>query len=99
MRIEPLSRLSLTDIHTLILAGGGNRCWWQAGAVTQWLERDWRPPAQWVGTSVGAAVATACLTGGTQTALDACLRLFSGNTRMLDWHGPSRFRPRFAHQR
>jgi hypothetical protein len=48
MHIERLSRLDLADVRTLIFAGGGNRCWWQAGAVTQWLERGWQLPAQLV---------------------------------------------------
>lgn len=98
MRIESLSRLDLANIRTLIFAGGGNRCWWQAGAVTQWLEHGWQLPQQLVGTSGGAAVATACLTTGAQTALDACVNLFGGNSRMLDWRGLSRFKLRFAHQ-
>lgn len=98
MRIERLSRLDLAHIRTLVFAGGGNRCWWQAGAVTHWLEHGWQLPPRLVGTSGGAAVATACLTTGAQTALDACVRLFDGNTRMLDWRGLSRFKLRFAHQ-
>lgn len=99
MPIEPFARLDLTGITTLIFAGGGNRCWWQAAAIARVMERGWRLPAQLVGTSAGAAVATACLTDSVQPALDACLRLFAGNPRMVDWRGPSHFKPRFAHQR
>lgn len=98
MRLEHLPRLDLADIRTLIFAGGGNRCWWQAGAVTQWLERGWRLPAQLVGTSAGAAVAAACLTTGAPAALDACERLFNANPRLFEWRDLGRFRLRFAHQ-
>jgi predicted acylesterase/phospholipase RssA len=99
MHIERLTRLDLAKIQTLIFAGGGNRCWWQAGVLTHWLNQGLQLPLQLVGTSAGAAVAAACLTtDGTQVALDACLRLYNGNARMLDWHGLTRFKPRFAHQ-
>lgn len=98
MRIERLFRLDLADIQTLIFAGGGNRCWWQAGAVTQWLGHGWRLPPLLVGTSGGAAIATACLTGGTRDALDACERLFGANQRMLDWRALRSLKLRFAHQ-
>ncbi|WP_426701469.1 patatin-like phospholipase family protein [Rhodanobacter sp. Col0626] len=98
MPIERLSRLDLADIQTLIFAGGGNRCWWQAGVVTQWLEQGGRLPARLVGTSAGAAVAAACLTTGAHNALDACVRLFDANPRIFDWRGLRQLKLRFAHQ-
>jgi predicted patatin/cPLA2 family phospholipase len=98
MRIEPVDRLDLADIHTLVFAGGGNRCWWQAGAVTHWLEQGWQLPAQLFGTSAGAAVATAFLTTGVQTALEACQQLFAANARMFEWKHLLRLRVRFAHR-
>jgi predicted patatin/cPLA2 family phospholipase len=98
MHTEPVDRLNLADIHTLVFAGGGNRCWWQAGAVSHWLEQGWQLPAQLFGTSAGAAVATSLLTTGTQVALDACQRLYAANARMFEWKYLLRLRVRFAHR-
>jgi predicted patatin/cPLA2 family phospholipase len=98
MRIESVDRLDLADIRTLVFAGGGNRCWWQAGAVAHWLEQGWQLPAQLFGTSAGAAVATAFLTTGAHTALDACHQLFAANARMFEWKHLLRLRVRFAHR-
>lgn len=99
MRIETVSRLNLGSIQTLVFAGGGNRCWWQAGAVTYWQERGWTLPPTLVGTSAGAAVATACLSERVAAALDGCIRLFDGNPRIFDWRGLARLKLSFAHQR
>lgn len=52
------TQLHLDDIHTLAFAGGGNRCWWQAGVVSQLLDMGWKLPPTLVGTSAGAAIAT-----------------------------------------
>jgi predicted patatin/cPLA2 family phospholipase len=94
---------SVNDIHlsqfdTLVFAGGGNRCWWQAGAVSHWLEQGWQLPRQLVGTSAGAAIATACITDRTKAALDACLQLYAGNARIFDWRALARFKLHFAHE-
>lgn len=83
---------------TLALAGGGNRCWWQAGAISRLLEAGWSPPQQWVGTSAGAAIAAACLTTGPEAALAACRELYAGTTRIFAWQGLRRGRLEFAHQ-
>jgi predicted acylesterase/phospholipase RssA len=99
MRVEAVDQLDLEDIHTLVFAGGGNRCWWQAGAVTHWLEQGWTLPAHLSGTSAGAAIATSLLTTGTATALEACQRLFGNNARMFEWKHLLRLRLRFAHRR
>ncbi|MDN0085070.1 patatin-like phospholipase family protein [Crenobacter sp. SG2305] len=96
--VEPIQSLSLSQIDTLAFAGGGNRCWWQAGAVAQLLELGWRLPPQLVGTSAGAGVAASCLTDGPRAALEACLRLYAGNTRIFDWKGLTQLRLKFAHQ-
>jgi len=96
---EPIAASALPDIDTLVFAGGGNRCWWQAGVVSHLQQTGWQLPRQLVGTSAGAAVATACMTEhGPQPALDACLRLYAANPRVLDWRGLARLKLRFAHQ-
>ena len=98
MLIESLASLDLASIDTLIFAGGGNRCWWQAGAVSHLLAQHWRLPMQLVGTSGGAAVAAAFLTAGPQVALAACQRLYADRTRMFEWRGLWRGRLHFAHR-
>ncbi|MBD8881705.1 patatin-like phospholipase family protein [Rhodanobacter sp. 7MK24] len=98
MHIESLASLDLASIDTLIFAGGGNRCWWQAGAISHLLAQHWRLPAQLVGTSAGAAVAAAFLTSGPQVALASCQRLYAGQARMFEWRGLLRGRLRYAHR-
>jgi len=99
MRIEPVTHLNLGSIQTLVFAGGGNRCWWQAGAVTYWQERGWTLPPTLIGTSAGAAVATACLSQRVPMALNGCIGLFDTNPRIFDWRGLARLKLSFAHQR
>ncbi|OOG38878.1 patatin [Rhodanobacter sp. C06] len=98
MLIESLASLDLAGIDTLIFAGGGNRCWWQAGAVSQLLAHGWQLPMQLVGTSGGAAVAAAFLTAGPQVALAACQRLYADRTRMFEWRSLLRGRLHYAHR-
>lgn len=93
------SLASLNRLQTLVFAGGGNRCWWQAGLVTVLQERGWSLPSLLVGTSAGAAVAAACLTRTADKALAECQRLYACNTRLWDWKRLSRLELSFAHQR
>ncbi|HEY4293958.1 patatin-like phospholipase family protein [Luteibacter sp.] len=98
-RFQELQSYDFGDAKTLVFAGGGNRCWWQAGVVRQLLDRGWRLPGQLIGTSAGAAVAASFLVQGDEAALEACQRLFAGNPRIVDWSGLTRFKLKFAHQR
>lgn len=98
MLVESLASLDLATIDTLIFAGGGNRCWWQAGAISYLLAQHWRLPTQLVGTSAGAAVAAAFLSAGPQAALASCQRLYNRRTRMFEWRGLLRGRLHFAHR-
>jgi len=90
--------LIFSDITCLAFAGGGNRCWWQAGLLKQLLENGARLPTSLVGTSAGAAIAASFLTGSTTKALQACQKLYSDNTQLFDWRGLTRFQIGFAHQ-
>lgn len=83
---------------TLVFAGGGNRCWWQAGVLSRLLEAGWTLPAQLVGTSAGAAIAAACLTTGPEAALTACKKLYGENASLLRWGKLLRGSVEFAHQ-
>lgn len=96
--VQEVRSYDFGQVRTLVFAGGGNRCWWQAGAVRQLLDRGMRLPDHLVGTSAGAAVAASFLVQGDETALQACLRLFSGNPKIVDWSGIARLKLKFAHQ-
>lgn len=94
---RPFTRpLPLHDIDLVVLAGGGNRCWWQAGLLEAWLERGWALPARLAGTSAGAGVAASFLSAGPRVALEACARLYRENPRIV--HRDGRFGIRFAHE-
>lgn len=93
-----MQALNFPQIQTLAFAGGGNRCWWQAGLLTQLQAYGARLPASLVGTSAGAAIAASFLAGSTSTALQACQRLYAANAQLLDWHGLTRIQLNFAHQ-
>lgn len=86
------------DPGTLVLAGGGNRCWWQAGLLSTLREHGLVLPPQLIGTSAGAAVAAAVLTDAVDLALDACRRLYAGNAAIFRWRGLLSRRLEFAHQ-
>ncbi|WP_198670227.1 patatin-like phospholipase family protein [Dyella sp. C9] len=98
MQYEAVTRLQLSQVETLVFAGGGNRCWWQAGVVNHWMANGWRLPPTLVGTSAGAAVAAAALTsGGLKRAFDACGQLFRDNPRVVERRGLLPRHWRFAH--
>lgn len=92
------TQLRLDSINTLVFAGGGNRCWWQAGAITRLLEGGWRLPPVLVGTSAGAAVATSLLTCTARDALSSCKRLYERNDQLFNWHSLAQLQLKFAHQ-
>ena len=96
--IGAVKELDFSRVDTLVLAGGGNRCWWQAGALTHLLEQNRRLPMRWVGTSAGAAVAASFLAASADKALQACLQLYADNPKIFDWRGLLRCKLRFAHQ-
>ena len=97
-KAELLSNLNFASIDTLVFAGGGNRCCWQAGAISHLLQQSALLPAQLVGTSAGAAVAASCITDGPKAALAACVRLYANQRRIFDWPGLARLKFGFAHQ-
>lgn len=90
--------LNFSNIQTLAFAGGGNRCWWQAGLLTHLQAYGARLPASLIGTSAGAAIAASFLTGSTATSLQSCQRLYAANAHFFDWRGLTRFQLNFAHQ-
>ncbi|MET3654410.1 patatin-like phospholipase family protein [Dyella japonica] len=83
------------QVETLVFAGGGNRCWWQAGLLTQLFDSGFGRPQRFVGTSGGAAVAASLLTYGAQHALDTCITAYASNPSIFDFS--RRPKLRFAH--
>ena len=95
---QALQQLDLSSVNTLVFAGGGNRCFWQAGLITQLLQAGWRLPAQLVGTSAGAGVATALIAGKALEGMEVCKQLYANNPRIIDWSQAWRGRLGFAHE-
>ncbi|WP_259371710.1 patatin-like phospholipase family protein [Rubrivivax albus] len=93
------ANVDLGAVRTLVFAGGGNRCWWQAGLVTTWLEAGWHLPPVLVGTSAGAAMAFALMTSAIQDALESCRRLYAANRKIVHRATVLPLRLEFAHAR
>jgi predicted acylesterase/phospholipase RssA len=96
--IQHIEQKSLQDFQTLAFAGGGNRCWWQAGLVNYLFSQGWNLPSQIVGTSAGAAIAASCINGNSLLALEACLKLYRENAHIVNRPDLRRFRLCFAHE-
>jgi predicted patatin/cPLA2 family phospholipase len=95
---KPISNINLNYIDTLVLAGGGNRCWWQAGLVQQLTSQGWALPSKLIATSAGAAIATALLTNRTEAAFAGCKKLYEANAQIFDWKALTRLKVKFAQQ-
>jgi predicted acylesterase/phospholipase RssA len=70
------------DITSVVLAGGGNRCWWQAG-VWEVLAPEGLAPKRLAGVSAGAATACMLLADKTQESLAYYSRITAQNPRNL----------------
>ena len=95
---QPLMSVDLGAIDTLVLAGGGNRCWWQAGLIQELIQRGWSLPRNITATSAGAAIAASLMAGTTEAALVACKKLYSANAQLFDWKALIHLKVKFAHQ-
>jgi predicted acylesterase/phospholipase RssA len=70
---------------TITCAGGGNRCWWQAGLLDAWAQQGRLQARRFVGTSAGAGVAAAVLCDTLQEAIAGCRAAYRDNLSM--WRG------------
>ena len=93
--VPGMANFNFDQVETLVFAGGGNRCWWQAGLLTQLFELGFERPQRFVGTSGGAAVAASILTHGAQHALETCIAAYAANPSIFD--ASRRPKLRFAH--
>lgn len=93
--VAAIANYKFDRVESLVFAGGGNRCWWQAGLLTQLFDSGFERPQRFVGTSGGAAIAASLLTHGAQYALDTCIAAYAGNRSIFDFS--RRAKLRFAH--
>lgn len=70
---------------------------WQAGLISHLLEAGWQLPAQLVGTSAGAGVATALIANKVAEGMRACRELYASNPSIVDFSNLWRGRLGFAH--
>jgi predicted patatin/cPLA2 family phospholipase len=97
-KASAVHEFDFSRITTLVFAGGGNRCWWQLAALEHLMAYGMRLPQQLVGTSAGAAVAASLLAESSGAALQACLKLYANNPRILDSAALLKLKLKFAHQ-
>jgi predicted acylesterase/phospholipase RssA len=71
--------------HDIVFAGGGNRCWWQAGLVELLAQHPSWQARRLVGASAGAGIATAFATGRLQDSLAAAVERFAATPRNVEW--------------
>lgn len=90
--------MQLDRFSTVVLAGGGNRCWWQAGLISYLTERGIVLPTQLIGTSAGAAIAAAYLVAGIPEALNSCVALYRQNETLFRREKLRRLQVEFAHR-
>lgn len=93
-----LPHMRLDRFSTVVFAGGGNRCWWQAGLASRLTEQGVALPRQLIGTSAGAAIAAAYMVNGIPEALRTCIELYRNNETLIRWDKLRRLQVEFAHR-
>lgn len=73
------------DYTHIVFAGGGNRCWWQAGLAEELKQHRCWQAMHLVGVSAGAGIATAFATGRIPQALRAAVDRFAVTPRNFEW--------------
>ena len=69
----------------VVFAGGGHRCWWQAGFWDMVVEPLALRPRVIAGVSAGAATACLLYANDSRTALDYYRHALAGNRRNANW--------------
>ncbi len=87
----------MSGLHSLVFAGGGNRCLWQAGFWYALEKESIDPPEVVVGVSAGAAVACGILAGKNRDALEFIQNLTVGISRNFDFSNLRSGRRVFPH--
>jgi predicted acylesterase/phospholipase RssA len=73
------------EYRHVVFAGGGNRCWWQAGLVEQLAQHGCWQAVHLIGVSAGAGIATAFATGRLRSSLKAAMERFAVTPRNFEW--------------
>lgn len=75
----------LSAIRTVVFAGGGNRCFWQAGFYRTLADEQGLAPETLVAVSAGAAIATALAAGRIEQTLSLTCEAMERNPRNQYW--------------
>lgn len=73
------------QFDTVVFAGGGNRCWWQAGVVEGFRGTALWKPSTFVGASAGASIAVAAVTDRLRASLAIAVERFSMTPANIEW--------------
>lgn len=76
----------LSSIKTVVFAGGGNRCFWQAGFYRSLADEHGLAPQNLVAVSAGAAIATALAAGRIERTLELTCEAMERNPRNQYWN-------------
>ena len=82
--LTPKDFLSRSFEH-IVFAGGGNRCWWQAGLIETLSQHTCWQARRLIGASAGAGIATAFATGRIQNSLTQAIARFNATPRNVEW--------------
>ena len=93
-----LSSLRIDQFSTVVFAGGGNRCWWQAGLISRLIEQGIVLPTHLIGTSAGAAIAAAYLVNSMSEAINSSIKFYQQNKTLFQWEKLLRLQVEFAHR-
>jgi predicted acylesterase/phospholipase RssA len=85
MKTLSLEAFRSKQFETVVFAGGGNRCWWQAGLVEGLSGSALWTPTTFVGASAGAGIAVAAVTHKLRASLAAAVERFSRTPANVDW--------------
>ncbi len=90
MSTQTIQALSVPEFlsrsfETIVFAGGGNRCWWQAGLVGLLSKHPCWQARRLIGASAGASIATAFATGRIANALAVGMARFNATPRNVEW--------------
>jgi predicted acylesterase/phospholipase RssA len=85
--ITPITSKQLLSrrFTTAVFAGGGNRCWWQAGLLDVLSSHPCWQVNHVIGVSAGAGIATAFATGRIHSALNAAVDRFNATSHNVAW--------------
>lgn len=87
----------LSQIRQVVFAGGGNRCFWQAGFWSVVAPRTGLAPERAVAVSAGAALACAIFANRVEEALALTCQAMAANPRNRYWGNLLRREPVFPH--